>query len=436
MFAIKRGDFDGVIDVKRHGIAKLSLFSRQVSDYCSILESKINVAKLKDEIVDWIRIDDLQNDPVGIERIRTLPANEMDGIFFEVGSGDVLVARLGPTILNQKIVMVNDIHRRTLASSEFLVLRCKNKEMANEVMCVLRTEYFKRIMYAHSRGSTPSRYRLNREDMLALPFPKLNYATKKSAAEMLYVLNHRASKLREANELLHGVDSFVLERLGIGEISVKSRTAVAVTLKTVKTDNTMGAQYYHPERLAIIHALENDPGISTRRLDDIAGFVRNTVSADEKPYLGLAGVVSNTGELSGVEEEATGTAFEYQAGDVLYARLRPYLNKVLLAETSGVCSTEFHVMRIKNAAVLPEYLAAIMRSKVIVDQTKHMMTGNTHPRISNDDVRNLRIPIPPMNVQKSISSEIFRRTNQARLLKHEAETDWAAAKARFEKEIL
>ncbi len=64
------------------------------------------------------------------------------------------------------------------------------------------------------------------------------------------------------------------------------------------------------------------------------------------------------------------------------------INKVIVAEASGICSTEFHVMRIIDEnEIIPEYLVAIMRSSLILAQTKHMMTGNTHPRISNDDVQ-------------------------------------------------
>ena len=146
--------------------------------------------------------------------------------------------------------------------------------------------------------------------------------------------------------------------------------------------------------------------------------------------------MSDTGELSGAEEEAEGQAFDYRSGDVLYARLRPYLNKVLYAETDGVCSTEFHVMRVNNPDVLPEYLAAVMSSKIIVAQTKHMMTGNTHPRISNDDVKNLRIPIPPLATQRTIITALRQRTTQARQLKREAESEWTAAKEQFERELL
>ncbi len=129
--------------------------------------------------------------------------------------------------------------------------------------------------------------------------------------------------------------------------------------------------------------------------------------------------------------------FAYDKNDVLYGRLRPYLNKVLFAEQSGICSTEFHVMRVKNEnEVLPEYIAAILRSNLILSQTKHMMTGNTHPRISNDDVKNLFIPVPDITVQKEIVEELHGRRQKARRLRIEAEQAWQAAKLQFEKELL
>ena len=65
-----------------------------------------------------------------------------------------------------------------------------------------------------------------------------------------------------------------------------------------------------------------------------------------------------------------------------------------------------------------------------------MMTGNTHPRISNDDVKNLYIPIPSLSVQRRIEEELQRRRTEARTLKQQAENEWAEAKAKFEKALL
>ena len=122
---------------------------------------------------------------------------------------------------------------------------------------------------------------------------------------------------------------------------------------------------------------------------------------------------------------------------MLFARLRPYLNKVYRAEMDGYCSTEFHVLRVNDsAALLPDYLAAVLRSRLALSQTVHMMTGNTHPRLTNDDVANLKIPIPSLHVQESIAAEIARRREAARRLRGEAEAGWAAAKEWFEGELL
>ena len=153
--------------------------------------------------------------------------------------------------------------------------------------------------------------------------------------------------------------------------------------------------------------------------------------------MSLAHVQSNTGELTDSTNTASGTCFTYQVGDVLFARLRPYLNKVYLTAMDGSCSTEFHVLRvIDREALLPDYLAAVLRSKIVLAQTKHMMTGNTHPRLTIGDVENLSIPIPSPEVQSTVAAEVIRRRQNARRLRFEAEADWHAAKQWFEEQIL
>ena len=65
-----------------------------------------------------------------------------------------------------------------------------------------------------------------------------------------------------------------------------------------------------------------------------------------------------------------------------------------------------------------------------------MMTGNTHPRLTNDDVANLGIPIPKQEVQEAIVAEICRRREKSRRLRAEAESGWQDAKRWFEEQLL
>ena len=65
------------------------------------------------------------------------------------------------------------------------------------------------------------------------------------------------------------------------------------------------------------------------------------------------------------------------------------------------------------------------------------MTGNTHPRLTNEDVINLVIPIPKdPEIQKTVVAEVCRRREEARRLRAEAEADWEAAKRWFEEQLL
>jgi len=85
---------------------------------------------------------------------------------------------------------------------------------------------------------------------------------------------------------------------------------------------------------------------------------------------------------------------------------------------------------------LLSYLAAVMRSSIVLRQTRHMMTGNTHPRVANEDVGNLIVPVPNPEVQEKIASEVARRRIEARRLRDEASKLWEGAKQQFERELL
>jgi type I restriction enzyme S subunit len=198
-FAVTLKDLQGVIDPKRHLQIKPQN-ALCISDVCDILDEKVNPENYGDTIIDWIRIDDLCNRPWDIEEVRTQPASEVTGTFFEVQPNDILVARLGPTILNQKIVIVRAVDRMTIASSEFLVLRCKTDCSPEAVLWVLRTKYYKDLMYSHTRGSTPSRYRLNRDDMLSLPFPQMSEESQHAIASEALTRRTTARALRAEAE--------------------------------------------------------------------------------------------------------------------------------------------------------------------------------------------------------------------------------------------
>lgn len=139
------------------------------------------------------------------------------------------------------------------------------------------------------------------------------------------------------------------------------------------------------------------------KLKDIVINVKTTTQtlSDKDIYIGLENITSNTGEYFPTEEkQSISSAAVFKRGDILFPKLRPYLNKVYRAEFDGKCSTEFHIFKAKG--INPDFLTIILRSNIVLAQTKHLMTGNTLPRLQTTDIENLVLPIIQHEEQERI----------------------------------
>lgn len=128
-------------------------------------------------------------------------------------------------------------------------------------------------------------------------------------------------------------------------------------------------------------------------------------------YIGLENITQDTGELVGnvVSErpsEIKSLKSEFKPGDILYGKLRPNLNKVWFADRSGICSTDIFVVEAKLEKVLPAVYAYIFRGKRFNALVMRRLKGAQLPRIGWSSFAELRVPVPPLDVQKEIEAEI------------------------------
>ena len=105
------------------------------------------------------------------------------------------------------------------------------------------------------------------------------------------------------------------------------------------------------------------------------------------------------------ERDIKGVRHSFHKGDVLYSKLRTYLNKVMVAPEDGFCTTEIIPVTCMSF-ILPEYLNHVLRSKYFVDYTIQCGYGVKMPRLSTTDACNGQIPLPPYNEQKHIVASI------------------------------
>ena len=111
--------------------------------------------------------------------------------------------------------------------------------------------------------------------------------------------------------------------------------------------------------------------------------------------------------LTKKERSIKGVRHKFCKGEVLYSKLRTYLNKVLVAPNDGYCTTE--IMPFNSfCSISTDYLCHVLRSSYFLGYTLQCGYGVKMPRLSTNDARKGMIPLPPLAEQLRIVNEIER----------------------------
>ena len=109
--------------------------------------------------------------------------------------------------------------------------------------------------------------------------------------------------------------------------------------------------------------------------------------------------------LSKKERSIKGVRHKFKKGDVLYSKLRTYLNKVLVAPQIGYCTTEIIPFN-SYCGISTHYLCHVLRSAYFLDYTQQCGYGVKMPRLRTNDACKGMIPLPPLAEQNRIVAEI------------------------------
>lgn len=140
-------------------------------------------------------------------------------------------------------------------------------------------------------------------------------------------------------------------------------------------------------------------------------------------------IESETGEIVGkryapVSDAGTST-FSFDTGNVLYSKLRPYLNKVAIPDDAGIATAELIPPRPDRKTLNARFLAYCLRSPVFVNQASHHVAGAKMPRVVMDWFWEHEAPIPVPKEQVRIV-ELLDEADRLRRLRREADANKAA----------
>ena len=133
--------------------------------------------------------------------------------------------------------------------------------------------------------------------------------------------------------------------------------------------------------------------------------------ASRLPFVGVENVEGGTGILhfgtdSRVGEQRS-TAYRFDERHVLYAKLRPYLNKVATPGFAGRCSTEL-VPLLPREGVDRDFLAHLLRRKETVEYAIASVTGTRMPRTDMSALMAMPAPDLPLDEQRRIADVLSR----------------------------
>lgn len=131
---------------------------------------------------------------------------------------------------------------------------------------------------------------------------------------------------------------------------------------------------------------------------------------EELFYVGLEHIEKDLGILTenvGIELITT-VKNKFEENNILYGKLRPYLNKVYLSKESGVCSTDILVFKISER-VLGKYIHQFMLSREFVNDMSNNTSGVNLPRVATKYIENYLVPLPSLEEQSQIVKEIEAR---------------------------
>lgn len=354
----------------------------------------------------WLlNLEDIEKDTGRLLQKNKTIKNQGTRYFFS--KGDVLYSRLRP-YLNKVLVADDD----GVCTTEIIPLKPKENVLSGSYLCFfLRSQYF--VQYAVSQS-------------YGVKMPRVGTATVKNALVALPPLDEQKRIVEKLESLFAKIDTIqksMDEVSQLGNYLVKQLLQSAIRGKLVpQLDEEAEVEqigeppeknpFEIPEKWKWVRLKELTPYGKCPKID-------SCTFNDSTWLLNLEDVEKEGGRLLRKNKvlKNNGAKHVFKKGDVLYSKLRPYLNKVLIADEDGICTTEVIPLKADNNMLSSGYLCLYLKSPFFVDYAVSHSHGVKMPRLGTNDAKNALVPLPPLEEQKRIVLKLEKLMEEVQKLK-------------------
>ena len=348
-------------------------------------------------------------------------------------AGDIMLSAVG-TIGKPYIVQENDTFYYKDAS--VICLQKIGSYISSEyIRLVLEAPYMQKMMYANSNGTTVDTITISTANQYYIAVPPLSEQSR--IANMVKSLLRHNLGLEESKEEL--IELVSVTKAKILDLAIRGKLVphdpndepASVLLERIRAEK---------EKLIKQGKLKQDKKESIiYRGDDNSYYQTGSSEPIEVPYeipetwtwsnlkelcnygvcdnispevidsdawiLDLEDIEKDTGKIvyraTNAERKTTSTKHSFHKDMILYSKLRPYLNKVVLADADGYCTSEIIPLSFSEI-ILPRYAQLFLMSPFFVGYANQCSYGMKMPRLGTHDGEMALFAIPPYQEQARI----------------------------------
>lgn len=124
------------------------------------------------------------------------------------------------------------------------------------------------------------------------------------------------------------------------------------------------------------------------------------------PHVSAENISSVTGKLhhvrSAAEDGMESGKYLFDAGDVLYSKLRPYLRKATVANFAGLCSADMYPLKFDDNRIDPEYIRTVLVSDAFTAYANELSARSRMPKLNREQLLAYKFGLPSIDKQRRI----------------------------------
>lgn len=333
----------------------------------------------KDQSTEGIRLIQTGNIGSGIfkdkeDKARFISEDTFDRLkCTEVFPGDILVSRLPDPIGRSCILPKFD--GRMITAVDCSIVRLSEDCLPKYYVHYTQSDRYSTDIVNFTTGST--RKRISRRNLESLLIPVPSKETQLSIVKELDALNDCITMLQQQIKDLNDLEQSVFYDMFGDPVSnpklwrTESMDKIAPSVAFKGTIEPIEGRFW----LLNLDMVESQTGkIIDKYLCDISEIGNSTNSFSEE--------------------------------NVLYSKLRPYLNKVVLPNEKGYCTSELLPLLPKKDCLDRIFLAFLLRNDSFVNYINNRVAGAKMPRVSMNDFRSFNVILPPLTLQQTFASKV------------------------------